>query len=94
VPAPALSRPAPRQGADRHPYPAVDGGRYPAKRCVGRRSSRSPLDILRDGHEVMRAVVRYRAGEPDWREAPLAHVDAHVAGEPLQAGSRSTPVGD
>ncbi len=61
--------------------PVVDDGRYPAKRCVGDTVEVS-ADIFRDGHEVLRAVARYRGpGEEGWREAPLAHVDAHVKGD-------------
>ena len=41
------------------PPPAVDGGRYPVKRCVGDRVDVS-ADIFRDGHDLLRAVVRYR----------------------------------
>ena len=38
-------------------------------------------DIFRDGHEVLRAVVRWREpGENRWREAPLTPVDAHHNG--------------
>jgi len=38
-------------------------------------------DIFRDGHEVLRAVVRWRApGETTWRESPLTAVDAHHDG--------------
>jgi len=63
------------------PYPSVDGGRYPAKRCVGDTVEVS-ADILRDGHDVLKAVVRYRGpGERDWREQPLTHIDAHVRGD-------------
>ena len=41
-----------------YPAPAVDDGRYPAKRCVGRHRA-VEADIFRDGHELLRAVVRY-----------------------------------
>jgi starch synthase (maltosyl-transferring) len=58
----------------------VDGGRYPAKRCVGDSVAVS-ADIFRDGHDILRAVVRYRgpAGRR-WREAELREVDAHLDG--------------
>jgi starch synthase (maltosyl-transferring) len=57
--------------------PSVDGGRYPIKRVPG-----EPIDVLvdifSDGHDVIRAVVRYRCLDPhrkplaaQWREAPL-----------------------
>ena len=63
--------PAPSRIRIEHPYPVVDGGRFPAKRCVGDTVEVS-ADILRDGHEVLRAVVRYRApGSRRWVEAPM-----------------------
>jgi starch synthase (maltosyl-transferring) len=56
------------------PLPSVDGGRYPCKRCVGDRIAVS-ADIFRDGHELLRAVVRYRAPRARrWREAQLEGV--------------------
>jgi starch synthase (maltosyl-transferring) len=51
--------------------PQVDCGRWPTKACV---SDRVPVTatIVRDGHEVLRARVRYRpAGSRRWRESPL-----------------------
>src|SRR6185295_8310820 len=55
--------------------PAVDGGRFPVKREVGDRLDVS-ADILKEGHERLAAVIRYRAeGDPDWREAPLEPAD-------------------
>ncbi len=62
------------------PSPSVDGGRYPAKRCVGDRVVVS-ADVFRDGHDLLRAVVRYRpAGERRWREAEMHRTDAHLEG--------------
>src|SRR3954453_755407 len=62
------------------PAPAVDGGRYPAKRVVGDTVHVS-ADVFRDGHEILRAVVRYRApGSRRWVEAPMRPVDAHFNG--------------
>jgi starch synthase (maltosyl-transferring) len=58
----------------------VDGGRYAAKRSVGDRLTVA-ADIFRDGHEIIRAVVRYRApGEEDWRESPMQPIDMHLDG--------------
>ncbi|HTX45494.1 MAG TPA: alpha-1,4-glucan--maltose-1-phosphate maltosyltransferase [Solirubrobacteraceae bacterium] len=62
------------------PLPSVDGGRYPSKRCVG-----DPVfvsaDIFRDGHDLLRAVVRYKAPRGRrWREAELHRIDAHLEG--------------
>ncbi len=63
-----------------YPTPSVDGGRYPAKRCVGD-NVRVEADIFRDGHELLRAVVRYRGpGNGRWREAELERIDAHLGG--------------
>ncbi|MBV9465636.1 MAG: alpha-1,4-glucan--maltose-1-phosphate maltosyltransferase [Solirubrobacterales bacterium] len=63
-----------------YPSPLVDGGRYPAKRCVGDRV-RISADVFRDGHELLRAVVRYRGpGDRRWREAELRRIDAHLGG--------------
>ena len=64
-----------------NPYPAIDGGRFPAKRCVGD-TVEVAADIIRDGHDVLKAVVRYKGpGERRWREQPLTHIDAHVKGD-------------
>jgi len=73
--------PAPDRIRIEAPYPAVDGGRFPAKRCVGDTVDVS-ADIIRDGHDVLRACVRYKGpGDKRWREAPLTHIDAHVKGD-------------
>jgi starch synthase (maltosyl-transferring) len=62
------------------PAPAVDGGRFAAKRCVGDTVEVS-ADIFRDGHDLLRAVVRYRGPEDaDWRESELHRLDAHLGG--------------
>jgi hypothetical protein len=59
--------PQPRPDRDPVPRPAVDGGRYPVKRCVGDRVEVS-VDVFRDGHDLLRAVVRYRGpGSRRWR---------------------------
>ncbi len=50
--------------------PQVDCGRWPAKACVGDEVAVAAT-IVRDGHEVVRAVVRHRRGRGRWREAPL-----------------------
>jgi starch synthase (maltosyl-transferring) len=76
------------------PTPAVDGGRYPVKRCVGDRVEFS-VDIFRDGHDLLKAVVRQRApGSSRWRETELRPIDAHRDGvrwagtfEPDQQGT-------
>jgi starch synthase (maltosyl-transferring) len=51
--------------------PQVDCGRYPAKATVGDRVPVSAT-IFRDGHDQLRAAVRYRrAGARRWLEQPL-----------------------
>ena len=63
-----------------YPAPVVDDGRYAVKRCVGDVLAVA-ADIFRDGHDKLRAVVRYR-GPRDrrWLEAPLRRTDAHLEG--------------
>ncbi|MGH2844392.1 MAG: alpha-1,4-glucan--maltose-1-phosphate maltosyltransferase [Solirubrobacteraceae bacterium] len=71
---------APARIVIQYPSPAVDGGRYPAKRCVGDTVQFS-VDIFRDGHERLQAAIRYRfTGDRRWREAGLEPVDAHHGG--------------
>lgn len=54
-----------------HVTPAVDSGRFPAKRIIGDKILVS-ADLLVDGHDQIRARVRYRKeGEQDWHEAPM-----------------------
>jgi starch synthase (maltosyl-transferring) len=77
-----------------HPSPVVDDGRFPAKRCVGDVVAVS-ADVFRDGHDVLRAVVRYRApGKRKWLEAPLRHIDAHVRGDRWAGEFTVTEMGD
>src|SRR5260370_33648424 len=61
-----------------YPAPAVDGGRYPAKRGVGDTGVVS-ADVFRDGHDLLRAAVRWRGpDERRWHEAGLRRVAAHL----------------
>ncbi len=70
----------PRRIEIQYPAPVVDGGRFPAKRCVGDTVTVS-ADVFRDGHDLLRAVVRYRGSEKRrWREAELRRIDAHLDG--------------
>jgi starch synthase (maltosyl-transferring) len=66
-----------------YPQPTIDVGRYAVKRCVGD-TVRVSADIFRDGHDLMRAAVRYRrrgrGRNNGWREAPLRRIDAQVDG--------------
>jgi starch synthase (maltosyl-transferring) len=52
--------------------PEVDGGRYPAKRCIGD-AVVVEADIFTDGHDSLSAVLLYKQeGETHWKEAPMA----------------------
>src|SRR5438874_1857681 len=43
--------------------------------------SSSSADVFRDGHDKLRAVVRYRGpGSRTWREAEMLPIDAHIDG--------------
>ena len=80
-----LPRPAERTAPPRiqilNPAPMIDCGRFAAKRTVGEWVDAS-ADVFRDGHEIMRAVVRYRGpGNGDWHEAPMRWVDRDVDGD-------------
>ncbi len=69
-----------------YPSPAVDGGAFPAKRCVGD-LVRVQADVFRDGHEILRAVVRHRGpGERRWSEAEMHRIDAHLDGVRWEGG--------
>ena len=79
MPVPERRQPPARILIER-PEPSVDAGRYPAKASVGDAVPVS-ADIFRDGHEVLRAVVRYRGpGEKSWSEAALTPYDADRGG--------------
>jgi len=79
MPNPSTKQP-PARIQIQYPSPAVDGGRYPAKRCVGDSVAVS-ADIFRDGHDHLRAVARYRGpGDRRWQEAELKQIDAHLDG--------------
>ena len=70
-----------------YPEPSIDGGRYAVKRCVGDAIDVS-ADIFRDGHDLLRAAVRYRRkgrgksnGKANgWRESALQRIDAQIDG--------------
>jgi starch synthase (maltosyl-transferring) len=79
MPAPTSSEP-PRRIRIAKPAPVLDNGRYAVKRTVGDTVAVS-ADIFRDGHEKLRAVVKYRApGGTRWLENELHAVDAHIQG--------------
>ena len=56
--------------------PEIDAGRYPAKRILGEQVQ-VRADILKEGHEVLRAVVRWRQLTPhlsrmdEWKETAM-----------------------
>jgi starch synthase (maltosyl-transferring) len=63
-----------------YPEPPVDGGAYPVKRVAGDRVEAS-ADVFRDGHDLLRAVVKFKPpGSRRWRESELVQVDAHLGG--------------
>src|SRR5215467_7391644 len=55
-------------------YPQLDSGRYPVKRIVGELFE-VWADLFRDGHDKLRAVLRYRYEDDAWREAPFVFFD-------------------
>src|ERR671933_260533 len=79
MPATKRSEP-PRRIRIAKPAPMLDAGRYAPKRCVGDVVAVS-ADIFRDGHDKLRAVVKYKApGGRRWLETPMTHLDPHVNG--------------
>jgi starch synthase (maltosyl-transferring) len=80
------SKPPPERIVIQYPTPAVDDGRYPAKRVVGDPAT-IEADIFRDGHEILRAVVRYKPPRArNWREVEMHRIDAHLGGVRWAAG--------
>ncbi len=70
-------------------WPMLDCGRYPVKRTLGRRVA-VWADIFRDGHEILRAAVKYRpVGSRAWLQVPMEHDEAdrwHGVFEPTSLG--------
>ena len=63
------------------PRPVLDCGRFDPKRTVGE-SVQVSATIFADGHDVLRAVVRWKAPQGRrWHEAPLLHVDKEIDGD-------------
>ncbi len=55
-------------------WPMLDCGRYPVKRSIGD-SVDVWADVFCDGHDVLRAAIRYRQpGARRWCEAPMAPI--------------------
>ena len=77
---PSRAQSSPSRIVIQYPSPAIDDGRFAVKRCVGDTVTVS-ADVFRDGHELIRAVVRFRGPvDSHWREAELTRIDAHLAG--------------
>ena len=54
--------------------PAIDGGRYAVKRCVGERVT-VEADCFADGHDQLRVLLRWRPeADAEWREAEMEAV--------------------
>jgi len=71
-------------------WPELDAGRCAVKRVVGDTFEVS-ADIVREGHEALAAVLRYRTvKDTSWREAPMRHVDNDrwVGRFPLEENTR------
>ena len=80
APSAAETEPSPSRIVIQYPSPTIDGGRFAVKRCVGDSVTVS-ADVFRDGHEIIRAVVRFRGpGDSRWRDAELKRTDAHLDG--------------
>src|SRR3954454_20324278 len=82
MPVRVQTQPPPRILVQR-PSPLVDCGRHPAKACVGDTVT-VRAEIFADGHEELRAVVKFRRNTSPptrWKESPLRRIDAHVDGD-------------
>jgi starch synthase (maltosyl-transferring) len=55
-------------------YPEVDGGRHPVKRVLGDELE-VQADVFCDGHDQLRAVVKFGLVGQEWRETPLILFD-------------------
>src|SRR5215213_4142322 len=78
---PSRTKPAPPRIQIVAPSPMIECGRFAAKRTVGE-AVQVGADIFSDGHDVVRAVVRFcEPGSSSWQERPLRRVDAHVDGD-------------
>jgi starch synthase (maltosyl-transferring) len=74
------AEPPPNRIEIQRPEPIVDGGRFPAKRCAGDAVTVS-ADVFRDGHDLLRAVIRYRGpGDHRWQESEMERTDPHLGG--------------
>jgi len=55
-------------------YPEVDGGRHPIKRVLGDELE-VQADVFCDGHDQLRAVIKFGQEGQEWLEAPLVLFD-------------------
>ena len=56
-------------------WPELDAGRFPVKRVVGE-TFEVRADILREGHEALAAVLKFRTvKDTSWREVPMEPLD-------------------
>jgi starch synthase (maltosyl-transferring) len=92
---PRSPKPPPPRIQIEDPAPCLDCGRYPSKACVGDVVD-AYATIFKDGHDTLRAVVRYRGpadAEGEWHEAPMRRIDAHVDGDRWQGSFPVTQQG-
>ncbi len=88
-PSPARSNPHPASRSSGPSRSSTAPG-TPAKRTVGETVVVS-ADVFRDGHEVLRAVVRHRGpGDRRWGASPLHRIDEESGGNRWPASSAST----
>ncbi|HVW18904.1 MAG TPA: maltotransferase domain-containing protein [Solirubrobacteraceae bacterium] len=89
---PRSPHPPPRIHVERV-EPIVDCGRYAAKRTVGDVVA-VRAELIRDGHEILRAVVRARPlSRRRPREAPMAPIDAQLGGSRWEGRFEADEVG-
>ncbi len=90
---PSRTKPAPPRIQIVAASPMIECGRFAAKRTVGE-AMQVGADIFSDGHDVVRAVVRFcEPGSKRWQERPLRHVDAHVKGDRWEGEFEVTRLG-
>ncbi|HET6398875.1 MAG TPA: maltotransferase domain-containing protein, partial [Candidatus Thermoplasmatota archaeon] len=68
--APSLPATVPPRAVVEGVEPQVDGGRFPAKRCVGDLVI-VEADVLADGHDEVVAVLRVETPGAGWQEHPM-----------------------
>jgi starch synthase (maltosyl-transferring) len=55
-------------------YPEIDGGRHPVKRILGDELE-VQADVFCDGHDQLRALVKFALEGQEWRETPMVLFD-------------------